>query len=251
MKKQSTNPKQESVEKLVHDFQTTGSRVLQSKIVEKYENVIKSIARKYSKGTMFHEDIEQVGRVGLLSAIRRFDSSVGKSFYSFAIPTIIGEIKHFLRDKTWSLHVPRRVKEMGTKVRKAEDELTISLQRKPDVHEIASYLEVDSKDLLKVMELGQAYNTMSVDAELIKDGKTATILDIVGKKDNGFETALRKMVIKNALHVLTAREKLILHYTFIKEKSQKETGRLVGVSQMHVSRIQRNALKKLQQAVLG
>lgn len=251
MKKQSTNPKSDEVDRLVQNFQITGSKETERKIVEKYENVINSIAWKYSKGKFFHEDIVQVGRIGLLAAIRRYDRTIGKSFNSFAIPTISGEIKHFLRDKTWSVHVPRGAKDLGIKIKKAEEELTIALQRKPEVHDIANYLNVDEKAVLEAMELGQAYSAQSIDAPVDPDSEQKTILDTVGKKEKGYEKALKKMDVKKALHVLTMREKSILYYTYIKEMSQRETGKIIGVSQMHVARIQRSAIKKLRQAVLG
>ncbi|MEH7384874.1 RNA polymerase sigma factor SigB [Bacillus sp. JJ1521] len=251
MRKQSTNPKSEKVEKLVQKFQKTGSTQAEREIIEKYENVIQSIAWKYSKGNAYHEDIIQVGRIGLLGAIRRFDQTVGKSFHTFAIPTITGEIKHFLRDKTWSVHVPRGAKELGIKVIKTEEELTNTLQRKPEVHEIANHLHVDPKEVLEAMELGQAYHTKSIDTPIDPDSEGKTILETVGKKDKTFEKVLKRLDVKKALHVLSTREKRILYYTYIKEKSQRETGEIVGVSQMHVSRIQRSAIKKLRQAVLG
>ncbi|MEH7381180.1 SigB/SigF/SigG family RNA polymerase sigma factor [Bacillus sp. JJ1533] len=251
MRKQSTYPKNKEVEKLVQNFQKTGSKQSERDIIEKYDKAIRSIAWKYSKGKAFHEDIVQVGRIGLLSAIRRFDISIGKSFHSYAIPTIIGEIKHFLRDKTWSVHVPRSAKELGIKIIKAEEELTTILQRKPDVHEIANHLQVDAKEVLEAIELGQAYQTQSIDTPINSDSEGKTIIETVGRQDKAYEKTLKKLDVKKALHVLSTREKRILYYTYIKEKSQKETGKIVGVSQMHVSRIQRIAIKKLRQAVLG
>src|SRR5690625_576181 len=102
---------------------------IQEKIVLTYQNLVRSIARKYAKNNSIHEDLVQVGMLGLLAAIRRYDSSLGKSFESFAIPTIIGEIKRFIRDKTWSVHVPRRIKELGPRIKRATEELTILNQR--------------------------------------------------------------------------------------------------------------------------
>ncbi len=183
MNKQSTQPKREEVEKLVQDFQATGSKEKEREILEKYESIINSIAWKYSKGRAFHEDIVQVGRIGLLGAIRRFDPTIGKKFNTYAIPTIIGEVKHFLRDKTWSVHVPRRVKELGIKVKRAEDELIIVLQRKPKIEEIASHINVDEKDVLRAMEMGQAYRSQSIDTPADPDSDGKPILEMVGEKD--------------------------------------------------------------------
>ncbi|WP_099363886.1 RNA polymerase sigma factor SigB [Fredinandcohnia onubensis] len=251
MERQSTNPKRDEVERLIQDFQKTGSNAIEREIVEKYENLIHSIAWKYSKGRAFHKDIVQVGRIGLLGAIRRFDQTVGRSFNSFAIPTIIGEIKHYLRDKTWSVHVPRGAKELGIKIKKATEELTVALQRTPEVHEIANHLHVDKKEVLEAMELGQAYYSKSIEMPIDQESEGKAIIETVGKKDRAYERVLKRLDVNNALHVLSNREKRILYYTYIQEKSQRETGSIVGVSQMHVSRIQRNAIKKLREAVLG
>ncbi len=111
---------------------------IQEKIVLTYQDLIRSIARKYAKNNSIHEDLVQVGMLGLLAAIRRYDPTLGKTFESFAIPTIIGEIKRFIRDKTWSVHVPRRIKELGPKIKKATEELTTINQRSPSVKDIAT-----------------------------------------------------------------------------------------------------------------
>ena len=112
------------VNKWIRAYQLYEDEEALNQLVLHYRNLVESIARKYSKGKSYHEDIAQVGIIGLLGAIRRYDESFGKSFESFAIPTIIGEIKRFLRDKTWSVHVPRRIKELGPKIKATVEELT-------------------------------------------------------------------------------------------------------------------------------
>src|SRR5690625_827743 len=109
---------------------------VQEKIVHTYKNLVESLARKYSRNSSIHEDLVQVGMIGLLAAVRRFDTSFGRSFETFAIPTILGEIKRYIRDQTWSVHVPRRIKELGPKIKKAADELTNLNQSSPTVQEI-------------------------------------------------------------------------------------------------------------------
>jgi RNA polymerase sigma-B factor len=228
-----------------HDKQT------QEKIVLAYEDLVKSVARKYSKNSAIHEDLVQVGMLGLLAAIRRYDSSVGKSFESFAIPTIIGEIKRYIRDKTWSVHVPRRIKELGPKIRKAIEHLTTTKQKSPSIKEIANYLEVSEEDVLETMEMGQSYKALSVDRKIEgdSDGSTVSILDLIGNADKGFENVDHQLLLEKILPILTEREQQILKYTYFENKSQKETGDLLDISQMHVSRIQRRALRKLREAL--
>src|SRR6478609_1255162 len=165
MKTQSQPMKltKEQVQERIERFQKTQDEEAQSDLVVHYKNLVETIARKYSKGRSFHEDIFQVGMIGLLGAIRRYDESFGKSFEAFAVPTIIGEIKRFLRDKTWSVHVPRRIKELGPKIKAAVEELTTRLQRSPQVKEIAEFLEISEEEVLEAMEMGNGYQAASVD----------------------------------------------------------------------------------------
>ncbi len=202
---------------------------------------------------MIYEALVQVGMLGLLAAIRRYDPDIGKSFESFAIPTIIGEIKRFIRDKTWSVHVPRRIKELGPKIKRATEELTTLDQRSPSIQDIADYLEVSEEDVLETMEMGQSYNALSVDRkiEADSDGSEVSILDLIGNEDGGFDNIDRQLLLEKILPILNDREQEILQCTYFENRSQKETGDLLGISQMHVSRIQRRAIRKLREALQG
>ena len=224
---------------------------IQEKIVLTYQNLVRSIARKYAKNNSIHEDLVQVGMLGLLAAIRRYDSSLGKSFESFAIPTIIGEIKRFIRDKTWSVHVPRRIKELGPKIKRATEELTILEQRSPSVADIANHLDVTEEEVLETMEMGQSYKALSVDKkiEANSDGSTVSILDLIGDQDDSFEKTDLRLLLEKVLPILSEREQKILQYTYFENMSQKEAGERLDISQMHVSRIQRRALLKLREAL--
>src|SRR5690606_22736562 len=170
------------VNEWIKAYQEHQDEEAQNQLVLHYYKLVESIARKYSKGKSFHEDIVQVGVIGLLGAIRRYDESYGKTFEAFAIPTIIGEIKRFLRDKTWSVHVPRRIKELGPKIKATVEELTTELHRSPRVDEIADVLGVSEEEVLEAMEMGKSYQALSVDhsIEADSDGGTVTLLDIVG-----------------------------------------------------------------------
>nr|WP_249310679.1 RNA polymerase sigma factor SigB [Bacillus sp. FJAT-49736] len=240
-----------NIVELIRSFQRNGNEEIQEKLVMHFEKLVDSIARKYSKGNHYHEDIFQVGIIGLLGAIRRYDDSFGKGFEAFAIPTIVGEIKRFLRDKTWSVHVPRRIKELGPKIKKAAEELTVELQRSPRIEEIALRIDVSVEEVLEAMEMGKSYQSLSVDhsIESDSDGSTVTLLDIVGNVDNGYEKVDQRLVVDKALHVLSEQERLIIQYTYLENMSQKAAGVKLGISQMHVSRLQRRAIKKLREAI--
>ncbi|MCP3742764.1 RNA polymerase sigma factor SigB [Rossellomorea sp. BNER] len=241
----------EQVEAWIKDYQENNDEVAQDNLVLHYRNLVESIARKYSRGKSYHEDIAQVGMIGLLGAIRRYDDSYGKTFEAFAIPTIVGEIKRFLRDKTWSVHVPRRIKELGPKIKSTVEELTNQLERSPRVEEIADHLEVTEEEVLEAMEMGKSYQALSVDHSIEADseGSTVTLLDIVGNVDDGFEKVNQRLVLEKVLHVLSERERLIIQYTFLDNLSQKDAGEKLGISQMHVSRLQRRAVEKLKDAI--
>lgn len=254
MIKQQSQPhrgSKEAVYELIKEFQMNGSDEAQRALVDHYKNLVHALAGKYSKGREFHEDILQVGMIGLLGAMRRYDASFNKSFEAFAIPTIIGEIKRFLRDKTWSVHVPRRIKELGPKIKNTIEELTPKLHRSPRVDEIADYLEVTDEEVLEAMEMGKSYNALSVDHSIEADseGSTVTLLDIVGNREKGYEKVNQRLDLENVLHVLDDREKKVIEYIFLNNMSQKDTGDALGISQMHVSRLQRKALGKLREAV--
>ncbi|MFC0190413.1 RNA polymerase sigma factor SigB [Fictibacillus aquaticus] len=224
---------------------------LQTHLVHQYGDLVHSLARKFSKGKIIHDDLVQVGMIGLLAAIRRYDKTFGRSFESFAVPTIVGEIKRFIRDKTWSVHVPRRIKELGPRIKRAVEELTTSLQRSPKIYEIADYLEVTEEEVLETMEMGKSYQALSVDStiEADQEGSTVTLLDLVGSDDGGFDQVDKQMLLQKAFEVLTDREKEILQCTYFENLSQKETGERLDISQMHVSRLQRRALEKLREAI--
>lgn len=236
----TTKLTKDEVDRLISDYQTKQDEQAQETLVRVYTNLVDMLAKKYSKGKSFHEDLRQVGMIGLLGAIKRYDPVVGKSFEAFAIPTIIGEIKRFLRDKTWSVHVPRRIKELGPRT-----------QRSPKVEEIAEFLDVSEEEVLETMEMGKSYQALSVDhsIEADSDGSTVTILDIVGSQEDGYERVNQQLMLQSVLHVLSDREKQIIDLTYIQNKSQKETGDILGISQMHVSRLQRKAVKKLRECL--
>lgn len=241
----------EEVLEWIAAYQESEDEEAQTNLVLHYERLVQSLALKYSAGKSFHEDLVQVGMLGLLGAIRRYDADFGRNFEAFAVPTIIGEMKRFMRDKTWAVHVPRRIKELGPKIKRAVEVLTAELQRSPQIYEIADYLEVREEDVLEAMEMGRSYQTLSMDHTLDADseGGTMTLFDLIGNQDEGYEQTNLRLLVADALVVLSEREKQIIQYTYLDQLSQKETGEILGISQMHVSRLQRKAIKKLQEKI--
>lgn len=227
------------------------NKKVQTKICRQYEPLVKSLASKFSNGHVLHEDLVQVGMIGLLAAAKRYDPSFGKTFETFAIPTMVGEMKRHIRDKTWSVHVPRRIKELGPKIKHALEQLTDELKRSPKIEEIAEHLGVSEEEVLETMEIGKSYQALSVDStlEIDYDGSTGTLLDVVGYEEKGYEDIDRSLLLNNVMQILSERERIIIQCIYFEQKSQRETGDLLGISQMHVSRLQKRALTKLREAL--
>jgi len=225
---------------------------VQEKIVKHYEGLVHSLARKYSRNNENHEDLVQVGMIGLLVAVKRYDKSFERAFEAFAIPTIIGEIKRFIRDKTWGVHVPRRIKELGPKINRAVEELTVDLQRSPTVSDIALHLEVSEEEVLETMEMSTNYRALSIDYthDPNADGGTFTLMDLVGEDEDNYKKVDIHLVFEEIMPILPEREQEIIRLIFFEHLSQQEVGELLDLSQMHVSRLQRRALRKLRE-VLG
>jgi RNA polymerase sigma-B factor len=241
----------EQILELIATFQADGNADVQERLVRHYQDLVKTLAYKFVRSSELYEDLVQVGMIGLIASLQRYDPAFGCNFDGFAIPTIIGEIKRHLRDKTWSVHVPRRIKELGPQIKSAVEELTAQLQCSPRVEEVAHYLHVTTEEVLETMEMGRSYQALSLDnpLEISSDGSQVTLLDLVGQEDSGYNQTDLKLLLERIFIVLTKREREILQMTFFANLSQKQVGTVLGISQMHVSRLQRRALQKLRRAI--
>lgn len=224
---------------------------VKEKLILHYESLVQSLARKYVQHKSNQEDLTQVGMIGVMLAVERFDMSINKSFEAFLIPTVVGEMKRYIRDKTWSVHVPRRVKELDPKIHKAVDELTVKFQRTPTLNEIAAHLTVSVAEILETIEMSKSYKALSVEYEMKRHGGVTTILDIIGMRERNYERIDHQVLIESVLPILSKRERCILKCIYFDRLSQQETGEILGISQMHVSRLQRQALHKLRVKLEG
>jgi RNA polymerase sigma-B factor len=210
-------------------------------------NLARFLAAKFANRGEPLDDLVQVGTVGLLKAIDRFDLERGVEFTTYATPTIVGEIKRYFRDKGWAVKVPRRLQELNLAVNRAGDKLAIELGRSPTVAELALHLSAGEEEILEAQELGQAYNLLSLDSEVSGEGdrKTQTLSDTVGVSDAGLNLLEDRANLERAFTVLNGRERVIIYLRFYESISQTEIARRLNVSQMHVSRLQAKALDKL------
>jgi RNA polymerase sigma-B factor len=210
---------------------------LRNELVVAHLNLVRYLAVKFANRGEALDDLIQVGTVGLLKAIDRFDLERGVEFTTYATPTIVGEIKRYFRDKGWAVKVPRRLQELNLSVN----------GHSPTVAELAQHLGTSEEDILEAQELGQAYNLLSLDTELNGEGdkKSQTLADYVGQNDAGLELLEDRANLERAFQVLTGRERVILYLRFYESVSQTEIAKRLNVSQMHVSRLQQKALEKL------
>ena len=220
---------------------------LRNELVVAHLNLVRYLAVKFANRGEALDDLIQVGTVGLLKAIDRFDLERGVEFTTYATPTIVGEIKRYFRDKGWAVKVPRRLQELNLSVNRAIEKLTVKLGHSPTVTELAQHLGASEEDILEAQELGQAYNLLSLDTELNGEGdkKSQTLADYVGQNDAGLELLEDRANLERAFQVLTGRERVILYLRFYESVSQTEIAKRLNVSQMHVSRLQQKALEKL------
>ncbi len=220
---------------------------LRQELVVAHLNLARYLAAKFANRGEPLDDLIQVGTLGLLKAIDRFDLDRGVEFTTYATPTIVGEIKRYFRDKGWAVKVPRRLQELNLAVNRAVEKLTVALGHSPTVAELAEHLGASEEDVLEAQELGQAYNLLSLDTELNGegDGKSQTLADYVGKNDSALDLLEDRANLERAFEILAGRERVILYLRFYERISQTEIAKRLNVSQMHVSRLQQKALEKL------
>jgi RNA polymerase sigma-B factor len=224
---------------------------LRDELVVGQLKLVRYLASKFSNRGEPLDDLIQVGAVGLLKAIDRFDADRGVGFSTYAMPTIVGEIKRYFRDKGWALRVPRRLQELNLAVNRTIERLTIDLGHSPTVEELAAELESTSESILEARELGGAYNLLSLDSEVVSDGdkRNQTLGETLPSGETGLEFLEEKAILERAFTILTRRERIILFLRYFDSLSQTEIAKRLGLSQMHVSRLQNKALEKMRKTI--
>ncbi|WP_308262069.1 SigB/SigF/SigG family RNA polymerase sigma factor [Rhodococcus erythropolis] len=221
---------------------------LRTQIIEECLPVAKNIAHRYSGRGQSHEDLVQVASLGLVNAVNRFDLAKGQDFLSFAVPTMMGEVRKHFRDRGWDVRVPRSLQENYLALKKARSSLTQSLGREPTVPELAAHLEVEPGDIAQIVAAGDSYQSTSLDAATSTDG--LPLGDTLGDYDAALDEVDNHETLRPALLALPERERAIVLYRFFGGLTQSEIAEKVGLSQMHVSRLLTQSLKTLR-AELG
>jgi RNA polymerase sigma-B factor len=206
----------------------------------------RSLARRYARANVPVEDLIQVASLGLLKAIDRFDPRRGVAFSSYAVPTIVGELKRYFRDSTWAVHVPRGAQERANKVRAAEQALARRDGRAVTIGELAQYLGLSDEQVRDSLEIGHAYSAVSLDAPRgVQDDSAESYADTIGEEDPDLAVVDATVTVRSAIKTLPERDRRILHLRFVEERTQNEIGARIGLSGTQVSRVLRKTLQHL------
>ncbi|MGH2979102.1 MAG: SigB/SigF/SigG family RNA polymerase sigma factor [Solirubrobacterales bacterium] len=234
--------------RLLIRYHEEGDASAREELVERFLPLARQLARRYQRQNEPLDDLMQVASMGLVKAIDRFDPQRGTAFSTYAVPTILGELKRYFRDSGWAVHVPRGMQERVMKLDQASQELHRKLGRSPSASELADELNLTSEEVLEAMEAASAYDAISLEEQRgseSRDSQEPTYADSLGKEEERYELVEYGATIAPTMKALSERERLILHLRFVEDMTQSEIADRIGVSQMHVSRLIRRALARL------
>ena len=235
---------------LFRRYKEHGDMDAREQLVMSHLNLVRFLANKFKNRGEPLDDLIQVGYLGLLKAIDRFDPERGLEFTTYATPTILGEIKRHFRDKGWSVRVPRRLQELSAKVNQATDTLTTQLQRSPTIDEIADYLDASVDEVLEAMESSSAYSSVPLEGTGSSENDDApSIIDRYATEDSELALTDDRLIIEEALEGFSPREREVIELRFLKGMTQIEIAEKLGISQVQVSRLLRRMLKKIQDKI--
>jgi len=223
-------------------------------LVARFMPLARSLARRYERSSEPLDDLVQVASMGLVKAIDRFDPARGNAFVSFAVPTILGELRRYFRDCCWDVHVPRGAQELALRVDHAVTRLSVGQRRSPSVSEIAHAVGASDEQVLDALEAAAAYRAASLDASRsATHGEEAgeSVADTLGTHEGGFQRAEERATLEPLLARLSPRERVVLRLRFGADLTQAEIGERIGVSQMQVSRLIRQALARMRAGLGG
>jgi RNA polymerase sigma-B factor len=231
---------------LLRRYHEDGDVRARQELIERHIGFVRRLAQRYARRGEQLDDLTQVGCVGLIKAIDRYDGGFGASLTTYAAPNILGEIKRHFRDRGWSVRVPREIQELNVRLTRTVDELTTKLGRSPSVDELAAATGATTELVLEALESASAYSALSLSESPGADDESGGgPLDTIGDDDQGFEQTEQRITLATGIQRLPSRERAILHLRFFQGLTQSEIAERVGISQMHVSRLIRNSLDKI------
>jgi RNA polymerase sigma-B factor len=242
----------EAERQLLVAYHRDGDLAAREELVERFMPLARDLALRYTYTDEPFDDLLQVASLGLIKAIDRFEPGRGTKFTSYAAPTILGELKRHFRDKGWALHVPRDLQERTLAVSRETEALSKRLGRSPKVREVADALGCTVEDVLEAQEAAASYEAASLDAPATReDGDAASLVDLMGEEDSSYELVESRDAIVSTWQALPEVERNVLELRFMHDLTQREIGEQIGYSQMHVSRLLRRALNRLETAAAG
>ena len=234
---------------LLRRYHEQGDLVAREQLIEQYMSLVRSLARRYSYRGEQLEDLVQIGAIGLIKAIDRFDVDRGVELTTYATPNIIGEIKRHFRDKGWSVRVPRGLQELNVQLSRLMEQLTVQLGRSPTIPELAKAAGVEEEQVLEALESGRAYSSLSLSVGGGGDDDDLDPLESLGTEEHQYEVSEDRAVLAPGFKVLDERERKILQLRFFDGLTQSQIAQQVGISQMHVSRLIRRSLEKIRETI--
>ena len=230
---------------LLKRYREQGDLAARDQLIERYISLVRSLARRYaSRGEQF-DDLVQIGSIGLIKAIDRFDLDRGVELTTYATPNIIGEIKRHFRDRGWAVRVPRGLQESSVQISRLIEQKTTELSRSPTIAELAEASGLSEEDVLEALEASRAYSPLSLSIGSSGDEDEIDPLESLGTEDPEYEASENRAVLEPGFRALDERERRILHLRFVKGLTQSQIAQDIGISQMHVSRLIRRALEKM------
>jgi RNA polymerase sigma-B factor len=235
---------------LLRRYHEDGDLRAREQLIEQYMSLVRSLARRYSYRGEQLEDLVQIGAIGLIKAIDRFDLERGVELTTYATPNIIGEIKRHFRDKGWSVRVPRGLQELNVQLSRIVEQLTVQLGRSPTIPELAKAAGVEEEQVLEALESGRAYTSLSLSVGGGGgDDDDLDPLESLGTEEHQYEVSEDRAVLAPGFKALDERERKILQLRFFDGLTQSQIAQQVGISQMHVSRLIRRALEKIRDEI--
>jgi RNA polymerase sigma-B factor len=234
--------------RLLERYHRDGDLAAREALVQRFLPLARQLARRYQRGGEPLDDLIQVASLGLLKAIDRFEPDRPSAFSSFAVPTILGELKRHFRDRGWSVRVPRDLQEMAVRVERVAEEMSRELGRAPTPGEIGEHIGATTEQVLEAREAAGAYRAVSLDRPRDDEEEGDGMTETMGVEDPGFRLAEAAATVERLMGALTDREREVLRLRFEEDLTQSEIGARVGVSQMHVSRLIRQAVTRLREA---
>ncbi|MEX2212244.1 MAG: SigB/SigF/SigG family RNA polymerase sigma factor [Gaiellaceae bacterium] len=235
---------------LLRRYHEQGDLQAREELIEQYMSLVRSLARRYSYRGEQLEDLVQIGAIGLIKAIDRFDIERGVELTTYATPNIIGEIKRHFRDKGWSVRVPRGLQELNVRLSRLIELLTVELGRSPKIAELAEAASVTEEEVLEALESSRAYSSLSLSSGGGgDDDDDLDPLESIGTEEHQYEVSEDRAVLEPGWRVLDERERKILHLRFYEGLTQSQIAQQVGISQMHVSRLIRRSMDKIREEI--